>query len=306
MRVFGILLTIALLYRAGPTASAGDAQRDFGWQIADDGVLEYIIQISPQQAAQMQANKLENLSALPPALVGRARRIAVRIGTDPLPRTPSLEEIERTIPRYTEPSDVTAALGPGRIAEVEGGQVVDVQNTLPRLPAFGDSNSNPSSSPSSSGGSFNLPSTSGTTFGPSGAAGGNASNAPSSLVPSLPSPAAGSAGSKFLDGASAGSAAPSTSPPSLYQPSGDRYLPDGNTSFGDPHAHRGGIKTVVIPQENAKDLAEIPDNIKNKLNIEPVRWIDEVLKIALERLPQPRPAEPQPATDAAKDEARAH
>ena len=71
-------------------------------------------------------------------------------------------------------------------------------------------------------------------------------------------------------------------------------------------AHRGGIKTVVIPQENAKDLAEIPDNIKNKLNIEPVRWIDEVLKIALERLPQPRPAEPQPATDAAKDEARAH
>ncbi len=71
-------------------------------------------------------------------------------------------------------------------------------------------------------------------------------------------------------------------------------------------AHRGGIKTVVIPQENAKDLAEIPDNIKNKLNIEPVRWIDEVLKIALERLPQPRPAEPQPAADAAKDEARAH
>jgi ATP-dependent Lon protease len=51
-------------------------------------------------------------------------------------------------------------------------------------------------------------------------------------------------------------------------------------------AHRGGIKTVVIPQENVKDLAEIPDNIKSKLNIEPVRWIDEVLKHALERMPE--------------------
>jgi len=55
-------------------------------------------------------------------------------------------------------------------------------------------------------------------------------------------------------------------------------------------AHRGGIKTVVIPQENVKDLAEIPDNIKGKLNIEPVRWIDEVWKTALERMPEPVPA----------------
>jgi ATP-dependent Lon protease len=51
-------------------------------------------------------------------------------------------------------------------------------------------------------------------------------------------------------------------------------------------AHRGGIKTVVIPQENVKDLTEIPDNIKGKLNIEPVRWIDEVFKHALERVPE--------------------
>lgn len=50
-------------------------------------------------------------------------------------------------------------------------------------------------------------------------------------------------------------------------------------------AHRGGIKTVLIPEENAKDLTEIPDNVKNKLEIIPVRWIDKVLEIALERQP---------------------
>jgi ATP-dependent Lon protease len=50
-------------------------------------------------------------------------------------------------------------------------------------------------------------------------------------------------------------------------------------------AHRGGITTVLIPSENEKDLAEIPDNIKDKLDIRPVKWIDEVLEIALERSP---------------------
>jgi ATP-dependent Lon protease len=54
-------------------------------------------------------------------------------------------------------------------------------------------------------------------------------------------------------------------------------------------AHRGGIKTVMIPQENVKDLVEIPDNIKNKLDIVPVKWIDKVLEIALERQPEPLP-----------------
>ena len=54
-------------------------------------------------------------------------------------------------------------------------------------------------------------------------------------------------------------------------------------------AHRGGIQTVVIPQDNVKDLAEIPSNIKNKLEIRAVRRIDEVLEIALERLPEPLP-----------------
>jgi ATP-dependent Lon protease len=52
-------------------------------------------------------------------------------------------------------------------------------------------------------------------------------------------------------------------------------------------ALRGGIKTVIIPEENQKDLAEIPDNVKAGLNILPVRWIDKVLEIALERVPVP-------------------
>jgi ATP-dependent Lon protease len=52
-------------------------------------------------------------------------------------------------------------------------------------------------------------------------------------------------------------------------------------------AHRGGITTVVIPHQNEKDLVEIPKNIKDKLTILPVRWIDEVLEIALQRMPVP-------------------
>ena len=52
-------------------------------------------------------------------------------------------------------------------------------------------------------------------------------------------------------------------------------------------AHRGGIKLVMIPEENVKDLAEIPDNIKNNLDIQAVRWVDQVLQTALERLPEP-------------------
>jgi len=54
-------------------------------------------------------------------------------------------------------------------------------------------------------------------------------------------------------------------------------------------AHRGGIKTVLIPEENVKDLAEIPDNVKNRLEILPVKWIDKVLEVALERKPEPLP-----------------
>ena len=52
-------------------------------------------------------------------------------------------------------------------------------------------------------------------------------------------------------------------------------------------ALRGGIKTVLIPEENVKDLQEIPDNVKSGLEIVPVRWIDKVLEVALERKPVP-------------------
>ncbi|HXH04104.1 MAG TPA: endopeptidase La [Candidatus Competibacteraceae bacterium] len=52
-------------------------------------------------------------------------------------------------------------------------------------------------------------------------------------------------------------------------------------------AHRGGISTVIIPEENRKDLAEIPKNILSKLEVRPVQWIDQVLEVALQRAPAP-------------------
>jgi ATP-dependent Lon protease len=64
-------------------------------------------------------------------------------------------------------------------------------------------------------------------------------------------------------------------------------------------AHRGGITTVVIPKENEKDLAEIPRNIKQDLDIRTVRWIDEVLAVALQRLPEPAERMVPPAEECA-------
>jgi ATP-dependent Lon protease len=65
-------------------------------------------------------------------------------------------------------------------------------------------------------------------------------------------------------------------------------------------AHRGGVKTVLIPEENVKDLQDIPENAKDKLDIVPVRWIDQVLEHALEKIPEPLPEdEPIAAADAA-------
>jgi ATP-dependent Lon protease len=64
-------------------------------------------------------------------------------------------------------------------------------------------------------------------------------------------------------------------------------------------ALRGGIKTVLIPEENVKDLQEIPDNVKSGLEIVPVKWIDQVLKVALEHVPEPLPEEPVAAVPAA-------
>ncbi len=63
-------------------------------------------------------------------------------------------------------------------------------------------------------------------------------------------------------------------------------------------AHRGGIKTVMIPEQNVKDLAEIPDTVKNKLEIVPIRWIDKALEVALER-PPVAIIEPEAAIDTA-------
>jgi ATP-dependent Lon protease len=57
-------------------------------------------------------------------------------------------------------------------------------------------------------------------------------------------------------------------------------------------AHRGGVTTVLIPEDNVKDLQDIPANAKEHLDIVPVRWIDQVLKIALEAEPRPLPDEP--------------
>jgi len=62
-----------------------------------------------------------------------------------------------------------------------------------------------------------------------------------------------------------------------------RVLPIGGLKEKLLAAHRGGIETVIIPEENEKDLAEIPKNVTESLKIRPVRWIDEVLDIALER-----------------------
>jgi ATP-dependent Lon protease len=67
-------------------------------------------------------------------------------------------------------------------------------------------------------------------------------------------------------------------------------------------AHRGEIKTVLIPEENVKDLTDIPDNIKNQLEIVPVKWIDQVLERALERMPVPLKVEAVVAAAAVVDD----
>ncbi len=66
-------------------------------------------------------------------------------------------------------------------------------------------------------------------------------------------------------------------------------------------AHRGGIQTVIIPKENERDLVEMPKNIKQHLDIKPVRWIDEVLEIALAERPSPRSVDDKKDKVAAKE-----
>jgi ATP-dependent Lon protease len=67
-------------------------------------------------------------------------------------------------------------------------------------------------------------------------------------------------------------------------------------------ALRGGIKTVLIPWENERELVEIPKNIKQGLDIRPVRWIDEVLEVALQRIPQPKSVKKEAGEIVKKDE----
>jgi ATP-dependent Lon protease len=74
-------------------------------------------------------------------------------------------------------------------------------------------------------------------------------------------------------------------------------------------AHRGGIKSVLIPKENVKDLQEIPEEVKNAIEITPVQWFDEVLERALERKPEPladAPASPPPPAPEARPQVVKH
>ena len=69
-------------------------------------------------------------------------------------------------------------------------------------------------------------------------------------------------------------------------------------------AHRAGVKLVLIPHENIRDLEDIPDNIKDEIDIKPVKWIDEAIELSLERSPESEvvPADNAPDTTPATQE----
>ena len=95
---------------------------------------------------------------------------------------------------------------------------------------------------------------------------------------------------------------PGDSQPSMPAMTGEitlrgRVLPIGGLKEKLLAAHRGGITTIIIPEDNKKDLVDMPKNITASLDIHPVRWIDEVLDIALERPVQPKAAEEAAAAD---------
>ena len=85
-----------------------------------------------------------------------------------------------------------------------------------------------------------------------------------------------------------------------------RVLPIGGLKEKLLAAHRGGITTVIIPEDNKKDLVDMPANITESLEIHPVRWIDEVLDIALEHPVQPKPASETPPAAVAGESAEGH
>jgi ATP-dependent Lon protease len=86
-----------------------------------------------------------------------------------------------------------------------------------------------------------------------------------------------------------------------------RVLPIGGLKEKLLAAHRGGITTVIIPEDNKKDLVDIPENITGSLKIHPVRWIDEVLDLALERPVSPTQAKggETPAVEVAREDGKA-
>lgn len=119
-----IALTVMILL-AGQIVPG--TEKDFGWEIdRNDGALQYIVQISPEQAARMQQksvafpNGQEATSEIPNELVGRATRVVIRIGTMDLPRSPSLQEIDR-MKRFGDPINPssTAQLDPGIYKQLE-------------------------------------------------------------------------------------------------------------------------------------------------------------------------------------------
>jgi len=85
-----------------------------------------------------------------------------------------------------------------------------------------------------------------------------------------------------------------------------RVLPIGGLKEKLLAAHRGGITTVIIPEDNKKDLADMPANITSSLEIHPVRWIDEVLDIALERPLRPNPVKDETPAAVASESTEAH
>ncbi len=88
-----------------------------------------------------------------------------------------------------------------------------------------------------------------------------------------------------------------------------KVLPIGGLKEKLLAAHRGGIRQVVIPKDNEKDLADIPKNILRKIEIQPVEWIDQVLELALVEMPQPREQQvpaASPATEENTAEVRPH
>lgn len=205
----GIRVLVLSLLLAQPATAFQDAERDFGWQIRD-GAVEYIVQVSPEEARDMQQNNMENASDLPEELVGRVSRIVVRIGTSPLPREPSLEAIKRDFPRLHTQSDLSAALGPGSFSNLESESVRTIQQDQ-------------IASPQGSSGRYPIPSAatplpSGNLIDQAARAGGSGSD-----LPPLPSnsygatsrgsasgPSSSDLGSKFLGGAG-GSSLPGTS-----------------------------------------------------------------------------------------------